>query len=1288
MTPDERVDEIFAAWRAAWDRGERIEPRRVVAEHPDVAEALALRFEVLSLLDRVVGEALAGSPLEGASPGGAPPAEGRVLGDYRLLREVGRGGMGVVYEAEQVSMRRRVALKVLYPTVTQSPRAIERFRREAQATGRLHHTNIVSVHGIGSEAGTWFYAMDLVEGRPLHRVIEDMRRLEGLPADAPERQESSSAGGAFSTSAGRPEEYAHVARAFWGVADALATAHAAGVVHRDLKPANLLLDGTGTLKIVDFGLARIRGEEGALTVTGDVVGTPAYMSPEQARGREVDARSDVYALGATLYEVLARRPPFAGDDVAVVLRQVLTRDPPPLRRVQRRIPRDLETIVMRAIEKEPERRYPSAKDLAHDLLLFAEGGAIKARPIGPLARVWRRLRRHKGRTLLGAAGLAALVVALLFARRAYEESRSRERLEYDLLVRQGVAAAWGAELDDQAATEARDLFRRALPLAPERYDADVALAFLERGASARLARAKAARGKGLSPAAAGLLEAYVHRREGEEALAKPLETRWRGVAGGEAFGLLLDAEERAARGDYDGALEGYAALLERAPDPALLALEAHRRRAGLALEVGRFEMALEDLHALRPVGHPSPLLLLAEAWCWRGLGRTDTAEETFAQALDLAKDDVNGLSALGQRSIVLGAHAWLDRIAKAGEERYPDHLALLQVRAESSSDAGDFAGAAALYERLVGAHPDDTALRSHWARLLCRVGRGDEAAKVVHDVEAREPTDAATFVNLAEVYRLLHEPDRAVAAAKRAVAGEVPPRGAAEQLVRALLSAGQKDEAEKAALEGMARAPRDPEVFVAAAQAAAETGNPENAVSRYRRALALDPGRPDAAYLLGKLLAREKKLAEAETYLRQAVEARPDIASAHQSLAFVLRDENRLKESIDEFRRAVAIDPKNGLALCEISNEQRQLGDLDGAVRSLREAIAVTPDDVVLHINLAGLLNDAEHCDEAAAELESVASRAQGFPVFFWNRAAVRDARGDVEGALDDCASYAKLQPDDPDPWRWTAELEAKRENPAAAAKALEKALEVNRTGEGLAIDLANLGELLGHGLHRPKEARTYLLRAAKLDPQNPITLTSLANVEADLGNYEESARRFAAARDLSPDDVNLHRNTAWALMKAGEHAKAVDALELGLAHLPEKETSVLHHLLAWELCAAPDAALRDPARAVEHARKSVDLDDQKDPEQTAMLHSVLGQALVRAKRYREAQDELEKARAGSPKVEPAASYALALSELGLGHREAAREAFDRAETLRAAAKEPDPDDDRLAGEVKAALGF
>jgi eukaryotic-like serine/threonine-protein kinase len=353
------------------------------------------------------------------------PVLAETWGEFRIVREIGRGGMGVVYEAYQESLNRHVAVKLL-----REPADLARFRREARAAGRLHHTNIVPVHGVGEHAGRHYYVMQYIVGRGLDRVPRGHRAVaQGGAGPAVDRRE--------------------VARIALQAAEALAYAHDQGIVHRDIKPSNILLDERGTVWITDFGLAYDSSDTQTLTHTGDVIGTLRYMAPERFAGRG-DAAADIYGLGITIYELAVGRPAFPEADRAVLIHRVMHEDPPRPRQVDPGVPRDLETIVLKAMAREPLHRYACAAEMADDLRRFLDDRPIRARRVGPWERATRWCRRQPAVAALSAAVVLALVggtaTVIAVQRRANRSLSAKnadltEALRREATANAGLAAA-------------------------------------------------------------------------------------------------------------------------------------------------------------------------------------------------------------------------------------------------------------------------------------------------------------------------------------------------------------------------------------------------------------------------------------------------------------------------------------------------------------------------------------------------------------------------------------------------------------------------------------------------------------------------------------------------------------------------------------------------------------------------------------------------------------------------------------------------------------------------------
>lgn len=516
-------------------RGERPPVSEYTAKHPELAEEIQEFISALVMVENL-------APLdEGSSdtPAAGSPAKPKQLGDYRIIREAGRGGMGVVYEAEQISLGRHVALKVLPQQVLLDASQKRRFVREAKAAAKLHHTNIVPVFGVGEEDGLQYYVMQFIQGLGLDEVLEEIKRLQndaslsdsvpvielgqptgeavsasrmarslmlnGLsptiiandsvddeegafaateqfsdaasqtsldetfpdqPSDATGRSGSLSLPGQSSEAGSRLQQkqlnyWQSVASIGVQVASALAYAHDQGVQHRDIKPSNLLLDLRGTVWITDFGLAKTDDQQN-ITHTGDILGTLRYMPPEAFEGRS-DHRGDLYSLGLTLYEMLAMRPAFDDTDRHQLIKRVSSEAPPRLEKLNPEIPRDLVTIVHKAIDRDPAHRYQTAQELAEDLERFIEDEPIKARRISPIERFARWSRRNKTLSSLTVT-IALLLMTLVVVTSAFA-GHLKQKVDDEVVARkkeqkvreQAVAAEAVAVAAEKEANKKREL---------------------------------------------------------------------------------------------------------------------------------------------------------------------------------------------------------------------------------------------------------------------------------------------------------------------------------------------------------------------------------------------------------------------------------------------------------------------------------------------------------------------------------------------------------------------------------------------------------------------------------------------------------------------------------------------------------------------------------------------------------------------------------------------------------------------------------------------------------------
>ncbi|MCH5376037.1 MAG: serine/threonine-protein kinase, partial [Planctomycetes bacterium] len=512
------VEQVAEEYLQRRRQGERPTVEEYAHRHPELAEEIRELFPTLAMLEDC---APGGAEVCKIAPSEDEPAIAESLGEYRIIREIGRGGMGVVYEAEHQTLRRRVALKMLPCEQASNASSLQRFFLEARAAGRLHHSNIVPVFEVGVHNGLHFYTMQYIQGQNLDSVITELRRLhnsadttlpgelteaaesatdspsdlshvvarelltgqyrkpldEIVPAETPASAQAEDAPGRSATGSAedsgprqttnpthshdssaasdghesrahlghapddpmrvpKPSELSHVgashesyfqrvARVGLQVAEALEYAHRHGVLHRDIKPSNLILDTSGTVWITDFGLAKHEGDD--VTHTGDIVGTLRYMAPERLQGY-ADARSDLYSLGLTLYELSTLRNALESSDRITLMRQIEMEQPPPPRQLAPEMPRDLETIVLKAMDKSPPHRYRSATEMAEDLRLFLADRPILARRSTWTERVWRWCRRNPiPATLASCVALLLMLLvvgSLLFATSSMQQAKA------------------------------------------------------------------------------------------------------------------------------------------------------------------------------------------------------------------------------------------------------------------------------------------------------------------------------------------------------------------------------------------------------------------------------------------------------------------------------------------------------------------------------------------------------------------------------------------------------------------------------------------------------------------------------------------------------------------------------------------------------------------------------------------------------------------------------------------------------------------------------------------------
>jgi serine/threonine protein kinase/Tfp pilus assembly protein PilF len=897
-------------------RGERPALTEYTARHPELAEQIRELFGALVLMEDVrpvpatVVDAAKGAPAGTGAP--------QRLGEYRIVREIGRGGMGVVYEAVQESLGRRVALKVLPAGALGDARHVERFQREARAAARLHHSNIVPVFAVCQDSGTHYYVMQYIEGRPLDEVLAELRRLraEGGRQTAPLALDTSAAADVASGAAPSDEAAsrycASLARSLWQgqfraasrpdgrapdpaepapaasspsgsaptsglladphgpfaqrvaqlgiqVAEALEYAAAQGVLHRDVKPSNLLLDVFGTVWLTDFGLAKAAGTPD-LTRPGDLLGTLRYMAPERFDGR-ADVRSDVYALGLTLYELLALRPAFAAQDQAELIRQISAAEVPRLDRLDRRPPRDLVTIVHKAMAREPAARYQSAAALAEDLRRFVENRSIVARRASLAEQTWRWCRRNPT-----VAGLLAALLALVT-----------------------VAVGGGLWLERQQAEQ---------------------------------------RGRAREAVEAALAQVPGLRRHG----------RW-----SEAHAILTQARSRLD----DAGSDDLRRRLGRAEEDVQLAAELEQIRLTPAVIEGEFD--------------------------FRGMARA------YARALEHAGLDVMGDEEIVagrirdsdvRPQLVVALDHWAFVAEALGDRRLRARLLDLSCRADLDPEWGDRFRDSAVWEDQGQLHrlaADAQKWLSQEARgkgpptqllilLAMKLGKAEEEAELLLRAAQRQhPEDFWLNYALGKELRE-RKPAEAVGYYRAALATRPSVAAVYHEMGLALLWQRQVDEAILAFRKAIELEPKGSWHYTNLGVCLRDKGRLDEAMANYRRAIELNPEVAAPHTNLGVCLRDTGRLDEAMVECRRAIELRPNAMPAHLNLGMCLRDKGRFDEAMAEYCRAIELDPNATAGHYQLGLLLESMGRPEEAILEFREVTQREPRVALAHEALTRLL--------------------------------------------------------------------------------------------------------------------------------------------------------------------------------------------------------------------------------------------------------------------------------------------------------------------------------------------
>ncbi len=1166
-------------------------------------------------------------PTRTSAPAEPGPAPGTAFGRYRLERTLGAGGMGVVWLAFDSELRRPVALKLMRESEWTSPDSGARFEREARLAARLRHSGIVRVHDVGMHEGRRYLTMDYVEGRTLGEVLQ-----ESWNADA-------------AGAAGAADRLRRLVALLAETAEAVAHAHGEGVIHRDLKPSNVLVDREGRAVVMDFGLAKeVALEPGSepagpaparMTLSGQILGTPTYMSPEQvaADGEAIGPCSDVWALGVMLYEVLARKDPFAAARTLDVFQAITREDPAPPRRFNRDSPADLEAVSLKALEKEPGRRYAGAGEFAEELRRWLRGEPVQARLPSVAARLWRVTVRWKMAVI--PASVAALL-GLTFGAYVLGTRRATDRL----------VERWTQEGARHEAAgrrqEALQAYERAYGLAPD----DVVLASFRDAAAARLAedRERLAREKRLAEERKSAAEVYhLAARQLELFRLRSYRRDWR-----------LDDREIA---DYERLVDTCRAEMSRTGEIAQAWWVVGRVRHVLgdpsaALEAYEAGLALDARHG-------ACLLHKAKAWIERAVferltslrdrDRAASAEKRMAAALELVEAAIGEGAgsefeldlARGYQLVVQHKDArdyceamlmkWsgqdfaeefllirglargegLIEAATAALERRPAFAEAFFFRGIAQVDARRFAEARADYDRALEINPRYA--EGFLVRGDLRGYLGDPEGALADFGRALEinPKFAEALHRRGVVRFGLKRSGEAAEDFRAAILLRPGFLDARLNLAASLFQAGDLEGALREYNELIAEGGETARVFVDRASVRSRRGDDAGAIRDCDEAIRVEPRYARAWSVRGHTRERRGDLRGALEDFDRALELDPRDAEAAINRGGLRGRFGDWRGALEDAERAIQLDPRRPEGFHNRAVAREATGDLAGALEDCERAVALGPELAIVWVTRAAMREKKGDVAGAGADYDEAVKRDPGYANGWYNRARFRHIQGDLRGALEDYGKAIEAGTRSPEPYASRGVVRLKLGDPAGAAEDFDRALTLDsrhvlsyknrawlrvRTGDlaGARADADKAVELapesseswtLRGAVRRvqgdPAGSREDLDRAIGLDGKNAQAWSHRGLARYDLGDLAGAAEDLEQALARAPDDLIALGNRAMVRIDAGDAKGALADLDRVLAGKPDDRDARFRRALLRSAAGDHEGALVDADRAL-----------------------------------------------------------------------------------------------------------
>ena len=1019
-------------------------------------------------------------------PKGQEPEKGRNFGKYVVEKELGRGGMGVVYKAWDPEGQRAVAIKCMLRSDDETE--TRRFEREARTASSLKHPNIVEVYEVGVEGETPYIAMEYVEGETLSDVLSPHRKKgERIKLD----------------------------RAVEMIRDAaLALGHAHGrrIVHRDVKPHNIMVDRDGKVRVMDFGLARELKRGVTVTSTGEVLGTPQYMSPEQAKGEreKFGPQTDVWALGVMLYEVAGRCQPFEGETAAEILHRITHEEAVPLRKRNPRIERDLETVVMKCLEGEVGERYPTAGKVAEELSRYLDRVPVVAKPPGLVKRAGRKIRKRKAVWLSVASGAAAVIIlaAILIpqlgsARMEAEEARSgRQRAELALQLWAGIS-----NHITQAEINAR---------------------------AGEIQRSRAKLDEGI--------------RECRNFLAKTDSP-----AAHYFLGRLLRA-----RGDREEALKELDRALEMDPD----------------LGEARFErgiLRVQEYLALKTVAFQTALALRGELAAPPAAAELEEANPELTGIKDKAREDlsakvgrssyfreVDGIFGKAQLARVTGDRKEASRLFKRVLQMEPSYVSALVSLTDIATERAEFAEAVDLATRAITLHrglgpaylsrSDAHLQRARANPVEPATPRWLEAAlKDAQDALAMGEDTSFAHYTLGNAQRLMGDIERALESYTKAL--ETDPRSANILSNRGAMHAelGNHQAAAADFRKALESNPNLPEARTNLGISLMDAGDLQGALKEHDFALKLNPNLAYVYVNRSHVLIRKGEFDRAKEDLEKALELQPGTSQAHYNLGVIYTRLKKFDDALREYDEAIRLKGNRADYYANRGHAKSSLGDLDGAIRDATEAIKLQPAYPVAFINRGDARRRKGDFAGALADFEEAIRLQPRNWLALYGRAKTKSGRGDIDGAIADYSESLKINPKQPKA-HWNRARNRFRKGDVKGA--LADYTEAVRIDPNHAPSYVDRGVILSR-LGRLDEALADYDQAIRIQPGLAVMYRNRGNVRARKGDKEGAIKDYTEAIRLDPRHPGVYYNRAYLRIQKGDKKGGIEDIRKVLEVAP-----------------------------------------------------------------------------------------------------------------------------------------